>query len=89
MKIKVEKPTQEFLKENKVFDWPIWTKEKSEFDWYYDEEEACYILEGKVEVTLGNGEKVTFGKGDYVVFPKGLKCKWKVIEDVKKHYNFF
>ncbi|HIA31193.1 MAG TPA: DUF861 domain-containing protein [Candidatus Marinimicrobia bacterium] len=26
--------------------------------------------------------------GDFVVFPKGLKCRWKVMKPVRKHYNF-
>ena len=40
-----------------------------------------------VEVS-GNFETVKFGVDDYVVFPRGLKCRWKVIKPVKKHYSF-
>jgi len=61
----------------------------SEFDWYYDTNETCYFLEGKVEVTTEDGKKIIVRKGDLVTFPKGLKCRWKVIEPVKKHYNLF
>lgn len=49
-KIKVEKLTQEELENRGVKSWPIWEKEVSEFDWYYDETEQCYFLEGKVIV---------------------------------------
>ena len=35
--VSVEKPTNEKLNALKVFSWPIWTKEVSSFDWYYDE----------------------------------------------------
>jgi len=30
--------------------WPTWTKEVSTFDWYYDEPEQFYVVEGEVEV---------------------------------------
>ncbi|MFH1641861.1 MAG: cupin domain-containing protein [Nanoarchaeota archaeon] len=84
--MEVRKPTDEELKD--VGHWEIWVKEVSEFPWEYFQEEHCYILEGKAEVTLENGKKVEFGKGDFVVFPKGLKCTWKIIEPIKKHYRF-
>jgi len=88
MKIQVEKPSEEKLKSLGVKDWPVWTKEKSRFDWEYGSQETCFILEGKVMVTLASGETAEFGKGDLVIFPKGLKCVWEVKEAVKKHYKF-
>ena len=87
MKINVEKPTQEKLEKLNVKNWPIWEKEVSEFDWYYSDQETCYILEGEVIVKTDEGE-VKFGKGDLVVFPKGLSCTWKILKSVRKHYNF-
>jgi len=68
--------------------WPIWTKEVSEFPWEYDEQEICLFLEGEVLVTADDGEQAHFGKGDLVTFPVGLKCTWKVIQPVRKHYRF-
>ena len=70
-----------------VDDWPIWTKEISEFDWEYDTTETCYIVEGEAVVTPEDGEPVTIKSGDMVIFPKGLKCVWKIIEPIEKHYN--
>lgn len=87
-KTKVEKPTAERLKELGVFSWPIWEKEVSRFDWYYDSQEVCYLLEGKVVVEEEGGEKIEISKGDLVTFPQGLKCVWDIKEAVKKHYNF-
>lgn len=84
-------PTEDRLREIGVRNWPIWTKEVSEFEWFYDEAETCFFLEGDVIVTpdpaLG-GEAVRVGKGDLVTFPAGLGCTWKVIEPVRKHYRF-
>jgi uncharacterized cupin superfamily protein len=78
--IKIErKPGEERLKSMGIFDWPIWTKEESEFPWSYDEPEV---------VTPEGGEPVEVGQGDLVTFPKGMSCTWKVRKDVKKHYKF-
>ena len=68
--------------------WPIWTKEKSTFDWHYDQEEVCYILEGEAIVTPDDGEAVTIRRGDLVRFPAGLSCTWQITEAIEKHYIF-
>ncbi|WP_457631454.1 cupin domain-containing protein [Oceanithermus sp.] len=89
MEIKVvHNPPREELEKLGVFDWPIWTKEVSEFPWTYDVEETCYFLEGRVVVTPDGGEPVEVGAGDLVTFPRGMSCTWKVVEPVRKHYNF-
>jgi uncharacterized cupin superfamily protein len=88
-KIKViRNPAQKQLDELGVNDWPIWTKESSEFPWTYDETETCFFLEGDVVVTPEGGEPVKVGKGDLVTFPTGMSCTWKIRKDVKKHYRF-
>lgn len=86
--IKIEKISQDKLKEKGVFSWPIWEKEVSRFDWHYDSTEMCYILNGKVTVETKDGKTVNFGSGDFVTFQKGLDCTWDIKEPVRKHYNF-
>lgn len=86
-KIKIEKPKEEKLKKANVYNWPVWEKEISRFEWYYDEDETCYFIEGEVEVTTADGEKYIIKKGDWVEFPKGLKCIWEVKQPVKKYYK--
>ena len=66
--------------------WSIWTCESSQFDWEYDQEEHCYIIEGDVTV-IENGNIVHIKKGDYVIFPKGLKCNWEVHKAIKKYHE--
>ncbi len=88
MKINVEKPTDEKLEKLGVMNWPIWTKEVSEFPWTYDEKETCLILEGKVTITPDGGDPVEIKAGDFVEFPQGMKCVWKITSDIRKHYNF-
>lgn len=87
MQIKVEKLSEQKIEEMGIRGWPIWTKEVSTFDWYYDSREQCLFLEGKVTVKTDQGD-VEMGKGDFVTFPEGLKCVWEVKEPVRKHYNF-
>jgi len=67
--------------------WSIWTCEPGKFDWEYDQEEHCFVIEGKVTVE-GPENIVTISKGDYVIFPKGLQCIWTVHESIKKQYSF-
>jgi uncharacterized cupin superfamily protein len=88
MKIEVTKPSKKELEEKNIFSWPIWEKEVSRFNWYYDSTEECYFLSGKVTVKTKDGEEVEINKGDFVRFPKGLSCEWIVKQPVKKHYNF-
>ena len=87
MKIEIIKLSGSKITEKNILQWPIWTCEVSEFDWEYSDEEACLLLEGEVEVS-SEFETVRFSAGDYVVFPKGLKCRWKVMQPVRKHYSF-
>ncbi|MCM8780921.1 MAG: cupin domain-containing protein [Candidatus Omnitrophica bacterium] len=88
MEVKIEKLSQQELKKRGVFSWPIWEKEVSRFNWYYDQIEQCYFLEGKVILETKDGKKIEFGKGDFVTFPKGLSCVWDIKDPVRKHYNF-
>ncbi len=88
MEIKIIRPDEETLKEMGVRNWPTWEKEISKFDWYYDETEVCYILEGRIIVETEEGEKYEINEGDLVTFPKGLSCKWEILLPVKKHYKF-
>ena len=87
MSIKINKLTESEIAKKEIKSWPIWTCDVSEFDWEYGEKESCLLLEGEVEVR-SDIESVNFSAGDFVVFPKGLKCRWKVIKPVRKHYTF-
>ena len=85
MNIIVKKPTE--AEKTEMQGKPVWGCGVSKFDWHYDQEESCLLIEGEVTVTHDGGS-VRFGAGDYVVFPKGLSCVWDVTQPVKKHYVF-
>ncbi len=87
MKITIQQLSESVIAEKNILSWPIWSCEISEFDWEYSDQETCLLLEGEVEVS-SEFETVRFSAGDYVVFPKGLKCRWKVMQPVRKHYSF-
>ena len=87
MNIEITNLSEVEIVKQEIRSWPIWTCDVSEFDWEYDKQESCLLLEGEVEVKT-DFETVSFSGGDYVVFPKGLKCRWKVTSPVRKHYSF-
>lgn len=86
-KVIVSKLKYEEILQMDIKSWPIWTKEVSDFDWYYDSDEECLILEGEIEVETPEGI-YTINANDFVTFKKGLSCKWKVKKPVRKHYRF-
>ena len=85
MDIIVRKPTDREISVMKSK--PVWTCEASVFDWHYEQEETCLVIEGNVTVSYGS-KSVSFAAGDLVVFPKGLSCVWNVEKPVKKYYMF-
>ncbi len=87
MKVQIERLTEDEINKMGIRNWPVWTKEVSNFDWFYDNQEQCLILEGKITVKTDEGD-VDIEPGDFVTFPKGLKCEWQIHEPVRKHYNF-
>jgi uncharacterized cupin superfamily protein len=87
MKITIEKLENSELKSRLIEEWPIWECEPSTFDWHYDQQEQCYILEGEVTVKTAT-EEVVITPGDFVTFPQGLDCVWTVKKPIRKHYSF-
>ncbi len=92
--IKIEKPDKDRIKQLGIPDspcsegeWNPWECEPSTFDWQYSDTEVAYVYEGKVKVKTDKDE-VEINKGDLVTFPKGLKCKWQVLEKIRKVYKF-
>jgi len=75
MSIIIKKLSENEIAERGIKNWPVWEKEVSTFDWFYDSPEQC----------LGDFE---IKAGDYVEFPQGLKCTWNIKKDIRKHYNF-
>lgn len=67
--------------------WPIWEKEISRFDWLYEGDEECLIIEGEVIVETEKGS-FSIKKGDFVTFKNGLKCVWNIKKPIRKYYNF-
>jgi len=86
-KVIIEKLSREEIEKRGIENWPIWEKEVSRFDWEYNGDEECLILEGRVVVETDEGE-YSINPGDFVTFKDGLKCVWDIKESIRKHYNF-
>lgn len=86
-KVVIKKLTENEIEKLGIYSWPTWEKEISRFDWQYDNDEECLILEGEVEIETSEG-KFLIKPGDFVTFKSGLKCIWDIKKDVKKHYSF-
>ena len=67
--------------------WDEWSSKPDHFDWMYEKEEHCYIIEGEATIET-DSQTITIEPGDYVVFPKDLKCHWTVHQFLRKHYSF-
>ena len=87
MKIKISQLNEDEIRARGIRSWPIWNCDISEFDWEYGQVESCYILSGEVDIQY-EFNTIHISSGDFVVFPKGLKCRWKVLSPIKKHYDF-
>ena len=87
MNIKIKRLSNLEINRENVLNWPIWKCDISSFNWEYPNEESCLILTGEVVVTTPI-ETVKIVAGDFIIFPKGLKCHWKVLQPIKKHYAF-
>jgi len=85
-KVIIDKLSKEEIVNRGINKWPIWTKEISKFDWYYESEEECQIIDGEVEVETADGN-YTIKAGDFVTFPEGLKCSWEIVSPIRKHYQ--
>jgi uncharacterized protein len=86
-KLIIKQLTEDEITDRKIRTWPVWEKEISRFDWNYDCDEECLILEGEINIETEDGN-FNIMVGDFVTFRKGLKCIWEIISPVKKHYNF-
>lgn len=87
MRVEVTQYSQEELEQEGVFEWEIWEHDEDKFEWFYDQTELCYILEGEAVITT-EFDSYTIKAGDFVTFPKGLECVWDIQSAIKKHYSF-
>ena len=83
MKIKIIKNRNKSDYKN----WSIWECKPSKFDWKYDQEEHCFIINGDAIISTSK-EIIQITNNDFVIFPKGLQCNWEVKKAIKKYYSF-
>ena len=68
MSILVTSPcTETQIQELGIKNWPIWTCDVSSFDWTYEDQETCLLLEGEVTVTPEGGDACA-------IWSRGFSC---------------
>jgi uncharacterized cupin superfamily protein len=87
LKIISERLTLSEIVHKGIKTWPIWEKEPSRYNWSYDCDEECYIIEGDFNIETDDGT-FHFKSGDFITFKEGLYCVWDIRRDVVMHYNF-
>jgi len=86
-KVIIQNLSKEEIENRGIKNWPTWQKEISRFDWEYQGDEECLILEGEVIVETED-DTYSIKPGDFVTLKDGLRCVWDVKKSIKKHYNF-
>ncbi len=87
MSIEIKKLSDNEFRKMGIYNWPIWEKDTSVFEWSYDEKEQFYLIEGEMKIKTKDGEYEVL-PGDFVTCPKGLDCNWEITKLVKKHFHF-
>ena len=62
----------------------VLTIEPSTFRYRFERDESWIVLEGKVTITLEDGEVIDMEKGDMVSILGGRNSTWEVFEPFKK-----
>lgn len=68
--------------------WAVWTCNPSKFDWRYNQEEHCFIIEGSATIK-GTENTAIIKAGDHVIFPKRLNCIWEIHNPIKNSIHFY
>ena len=67
----------------------IWECSPGTFDWDYDADETCTILQGEASVKVRGGQTVRFRAGDIVHFRKGMRTRWTVRKKILKTFVLY
>ena len=62
----------------------MWDCTAGRFDWYYNEDETIYVVEGSITVVDSAGQLTRLKAGDTFLFPKGTRFEWTVHNYVRK-----
>jgi len=85
MKIEIDRPDLDELKELGVEKWPIWEHDEEKLEMFYDKTEQCYIISGEATL-VSEFETLTIKPGDFITLPAGLECVWDIDIAIRKYY---
>ncbi len=72
-----------FTSKDKKFSLGIWECSAGKFLYAYQEDEICYILEGRAKIKSRSGVLSIKG-GDLVIFSKGEETIWNIERKIRK-----
>src|SRR5579871_1047996 len=73
-----------FVTEDRQLRTLVWDCTAGRFNWFYDEDETVYIMQGSVTIRRGDGTVVTLQPGDLAFFHQGSSAEWTVDRYVRK-----
>ncbi|KAK43573.1 DUF861 domain-containing protein [Caballeronia sp. EK] len=63
----------------------VWDCTAGRFNWYFEEDETIYVIEGEVIITAEGQEPRTLRAGHAALFYAGTRSEWHVPRYVRKH----
>ena len=70
-----------------VEDWAMRREEVASSERAFAQTETTYIVSGRAEIILPDGELLEIDAGDLVTFLPDSRCVWKVIEAMERAYR--
>lgn len=64
----------------------LWKHGRAQFDYVFPGDETFEVLEGRVRITITDGNTVELKPGDIVSFAKGQASSWEILEPLKKFF---
>lgn len=65
----------------------VWDCDPGTFEFEsYPVDEICFVLEGSIVLTTGDGVRQAFGPGQGFMIRKGSKLRWEMPTGTKKYY---
>ncbi|WP_321798064.1 cupin domain-containing protein [Caballeronia sp. J97] len=63
----------------------VWDCTAGRFNWYFEQDETIYVIEGEVIITAEGQEPRTLRAGHAALFYAGTRSQWHVPKYVRKH----
>ncbi len=83
----IRQVTSDWLDQESILQWPSYEASEGSFPCYYYTDESCYVLEGKVLITVSGDDEITLSQGDFITLPKDRASFWEVLQPFRGHFS--